>query len=330
MLATGKSLRTFLVLAICFIGSIPTYSQSSTFLNISKSPSNRTSSGGWLAKCQAISTNAFAGGRYSEETEWPAIANGIAVDRNAAVALDKVCLEAARSAPPWASADNPCRQDVIGVSGASGVPRAVPRAVLCNETTDTIPAELSAFGKAGVKIARAREEVLEILRSENACTDWFASKDASPANTFQSLNFLLDQRGPLDVIESNQPESIVIFRQPYVARATQDGGAHTAITINAHGAFYRPQGKVLKTVPEGGPVHTDGTRMLTVGSYRGDTLPAQMVTLLHEFGHIIDLLPEDADNLDGKSVRNTNEVLRHCRAEVEARSQLAKPTIAKR
>jgi hypothetical protein len=45
---------------------------------------------------------------------------------------------------------------------------------------------------------------------------------------------------------------------------------------------------------------------------------------LHEFGHIIDLLPEDADNLDGKSVRNTDEVLRHCRAEVEVRAQHTK------
>jgi len=34
-----------------------------------------------------------------------------------------------------------------------------------------------------------------------------------------------------------------------------------------------------------------------------------MVTLLHEFGHIIDLLPEDARNLDGKSVKNTDAVL---------------------
>lgn len=323
MLATGKGLRTlFLVLAVSSIGSTSTYSQSSAFFNASRSPSNRTSSGAWPAKCQTISTNAFAGGRYREETEWPAIANEMAVDRNASVAMAKACLEAAPSARPRAAADNPCRQDVIGVSGTPGVPRAG----LCSETTDTIPAELSALGKAGVKIARAREEILDILRNGNACTDWFASKDASPADTFQSLNFLLDQRGPQDIFESSEAASSVIFRQPYVARATQDGGARTAITINANGAFYRTQGNVLKTVPEGGPFRADGTRVLTVGSYRGGTLPAQIVTLLHEFGHIIDLLPEDADNLDGRSVRNTNEVLRHCSGEVEARSLQARQT----
>jgi len=49
-----------------------------------------------------------------------------------------------------------------------------------------------------------------------------------------------------------------------------------------------------------------------------------MVTLLHELGHIINLLPEDADDLDGKSLRNTSEVLRHCRTEIEARAFQAK------
>jgi hypothetical protein len=185
-------------------------------------------------------------------------------------------------------------------------------------------AGLPGLGKAGVKIARARREVLDILRSGNACAEWFATKDTNPAETFRSLSFLLDKRGPQKILESEQPASSHVWRQPYVARATQDGGAHTAITINAYGAFYRTQGNVIKLAPEGGPFEAGGTRLLTVGSYQGDTLPAQMVTLLHEFGHIIDLLPEDADNLDGKSVRNTDEVLRHCRAEVQARTQQAK------
>jgi hypothetical protein len=189
---------------------------------------------------------------------------------------------------------------------------------------DAVPAELSALGKAGVKIVRAREGVLAILRADNACTEWFASKDATPAATFQSLSFILDKHGPQDIFESALAESILLWRQPYVARATQDGGPHTAITINANGAFYRPQGNVLKVFQEGGPVQSDGSRLLTVGSYRGDTLQAEMVTLLHELGHIIDLLPEDADNLDGKSVKNTDAVLRHCREEVEMRALQAK------
>jgi hypothetical protein len=214
-------------------------------------------------------------------------------------------------------AESPCPQSVSRIA-------AIPRTFRCTEAEDTVPAELATLGKAGVKIARARAEVLALLRSQNACAEWFETKEPSPAATFQSLRFELDRHGPPDIFESKREELIVIMRQPYVARATQDGGAHTAITINANGAFYRPQGQVLKMGLETGPVQADGARLLTVGTYMGDTLPAQIVTLLHEFGHVIDLLPEDADNLDGRSARNTDEVLRHCRSEVESRAQQAK------
>jgi hypothetical protein len=327
MLATGKSLRTvFLVQAICLTGTTSTYPQSPAFLNASKSPSNRTSSGAWLAKCEVVSANGFAGGRFGDGSGWPAVANDAPGDFTASSAPEAFCVEAALRDTPRASADHPCPGSVVDAPRAPGSSRNAA----CNDSGDPVLAELSALGKAGVKLARAREEVLEILRSENACSEWFRSKDAKPANTFQSLNFLLDQHGPTNVFESKVDASIVMVRQPYVAMATQDGGAYTAITVNAHGAFYQPQGNALKVLPEGGPRRADGIRVLTVGGYRGDTLPAQLVTLLHEFGHIIDLLPEDADNLDGKSVRNTDEVLRHCRGEVEARSQLAKQITAKR
>jgi hypothetical protein len=302
MLAARSSSRAiFLVLAVCLIGSVSTYSQSSTFFKTSKSPSRRSSSRAWLATCEVSSMETLAGARFSEGSEWPSVGNAMPGDLNVPTARDARCTESAFSAPSRAP--------------------DVPRAFACNDSEETVLAELSGLGKAGVKIARAREEVLDILRSGNACAEWFRTKDASPAKTFQSLSFRVDKRGPQDIFESQQPESIRLWRQPYVASTTQDGGAYTAITINAYGAFYRQQGTVLKTGPEGGPVHTDGTHLLTVGSYDGDTLPAQMITLLHELGHIVDLLPEDADNLDGKSVRNTNEVLRHCRPEVEARTK---------
>ena len=307
----------FLALAIGLIGSIPTYPQSAAFFNTSRMPSNRMGSGAWVAKCEGSSLNSLPAWRHTDGIGSPPTIDGIAGDSNVTGPHEGVCLDATLSAPTRVLPDNPC---ILKVTGGSGVPHPFP----CNEADDTVPGELSALGKAGLKIARAREEVLEILRSENVCTEWFEAKEATPAATFQSLSFALDLHGPEDIFESMNRESLVVRRQPYVARAIQDGGAHTTITINVNGAFYRPQGNVLKILPEGGPVYTDGTRLLTVGSYRGDTLPAQVTTLLHEFGHIIDLLPEDADNLDGKSVRNTDEVLRHCRAEVELRAQQTK------
>jgi hypothetical protein len=325
MLAARKSfLPVLLVLAICLISSTRTYSQSSTIFSASKPPSNRTKSGAWLAKCNASSVNTLTGRHSSEVSAWSTIGN--ARDFNVPSAPDALCVESAPLLTPRAPADSPCPENVVAAPGLPRVP-AVARTDACDDSADTVLAELSALGKVGVKIARAREEVLDILRSENACTEWFATKDATPAATFQSLSFVLDKRGPQEIFESQRADLMVSWRQPYVASATQDGGAHTAITINAHGAFYRPQGNVLKIVQGGGPVRADGSRLLTVGSYPGDTLPAQMVTLLHELGHVIDLLPEDADNLDGKSVGNTNEVLRHCRAEVEVRAQHARQAV---
>src|SRR6266576_866729 len=48
---------------------------------------------------------------------------------------------------------------------------------------------------------------------------------------------------------------------------------------------------------------------------------AQILALLHEFGHLVDLLPTDEGDQDGKSVQNTSEVLRFCRAEVEYKAR---------
>jgi hypothetical protein len=321
MLAARRSSpAVFLVLSICLIRSTPAYPQGEAFLNDSRMPGSRINSGSWVAKCQPASVNLFAVGRRTDGMESPsAISAIIWIKDESSVAgpTEDVCLDASFSAAPRGSAESPCP------SGATAIAR-VPHTFPCNEAEDTVPAELSALGKPGQKIARAREEVLDILRSQNVCAEWFRSKGEHPAATFQSLNFMLDLHGPKDIFKSPREESFVVVRQPYVAQATQDGGAHTTITINANGAFYRPQGQVLKLGQEGGPLQMDGTRLLTVGIYSGDTLPAQMVTLLHEFGHIINLLPEDADDLDGKSLRNTSEVLRHCRTEIEARALKSK------
>ena len=312
------SRAVFLVLAINAIGGIPTHSQSIAFLNASKIPRNRTGSEAWLAKCEASSANSQAALRLIGESETPPTINETD-DSNVSAPLERACLDAPLFGPTRSIADSPCW---LHVTGNPGVPRFLP----CNDDEDTVSAKLSALGKAGLKIARAREEVLDILSSSNPCAEWFETKEATPAAIFQSLNFLLDRHGPQDIVESMNKESNLIRWQPYVAEATQNGGAHSGIVINLNGAFYRPQGQLIKVGQESGPARTDRTRPLTVGNYRGDTLPAQVTTLLHELGHIIDLLPEDADNLDGKSVHNTDEVLRHCRTEVEARALRARQT----
>jgi hypothetical protein len=322
MLATGTSFRAVLLLVfVSFMGNAPAYSQSSSISDSSDLAHMRTGPRSRLGNCAVLAAARPATESSLESREWPTVARHATSDEFSPPGVpEALCVEPFLHESPRAAADNPCTGSVVGARPGPGLYHNPG----CNDAEDTVPAELSALGKAGVKIARAREGVLAILRSDNACTEWFASKDATPAATFQSLSFVLDKHGPQDIFESTAAESILLWHQPYVASATQDGGPHTSITINANGAFYRPQGNVLKVFQEGGPVQSDGTRLLTVGSYRGDTLQAEMVTLLHELGHIIDLLPEDADNLDGKSVKNTDAVLRHCREEVESRAQQAK------
>jgi hypothetical protein len=190
---------------------------------------------------------------------------------------------------------------------------------------EVVPGERLLSGKEGAEIRRAREEVLAILSEPNACSTWFAGKDQAAESTFASLSFLVDRQGPESVF-GWENRSLMIIRQPYVASATQDGGAYTEITINANGAFYRALARFQKLSAEGGPPLSITEHWLTVGPYAGNTLEARILTLLHELGHIVGLLPPDADDLDRKSVQNTNEVLRHCRPQIEAVAKHARET----
>lgn len=194
----------------------------------------------------------------------------------------------------------------------------------CFAAAGSAPIAARPPGKDASKMSQAREEVLEILRSQNACSEWFESKDLRPADTFETLTMEVERSGPQEIFETSAGKGTIIVHQPYVARVIQAGGPYSAITINKDGAFYRSQLRVQKVGADGGPYEWDGMRPLTVGSYLGDTLAARVVTLLHEFGHVIDLLPQDGDGLDGSSIHNTNEVLRHCRAEVDGTTQRVK------
>jgi len=203
---------------------------------------------------------------------------------------------------------NPCSPSGLGRSG-------------CNAPKDLVPGELGPLRKAGQSILRAREKVLEILQTDNACSDWFRTKDMNPAATFRTLKFALDDKGEEYVRESRDAGLLQIFRSPYVARVYQGDGSFATITLNAKGGFFYGLSKVIEVPREGGPWDYKGYRLLRVGPYAGSTLNAQVATLLHEFGHLLDLLPIDEGDQDGKSVQNTYEVLRYCRPEVESKAK---------
>jgi len=318
MLATYTCARAaFAVLILQLIAGIPSQPQSILSLGALKTSNSGPSLGTKPGHCVAPPGDSTAALPPAPERAAEPVPNRESADFNIPAIRDTACVQPALPDPPRFNADNPCLQK-------ASWPPAAPDGSVCGGHADAVRAGLSALGKTGEKIEEARGQVLDILNSENACAEWFETKDARPGRIFQSLNYAIDHHGPLNIYESELPESLSLFREPYVAQAIQDGGAYSTITINLNGAFYRPRGNVQKLSREVGPVAWDGTRELQVGGYRGDTPEARMVTLLHEFGHVIDLLPLDADNMDGKSVRNTDEVLRHCRAEVETRAQQPK------
>ena len=198
----------------------------------------------------------------------------------------------------------------------------------CPASDDLVRDDLNTMGKQGQLILRARDRVLAVLQTENACTDWYRTKDPDPAAVFRTLAFSVDRNGDGFVRRTPGAQGETIHN-PYVASVTQDGGAYSTVTINANGAFFFPAANLVDDRFSGGPVNFRGVRAIDVGPYVGGSFRAQVLVLLHEFGHVIDLLPEDREDRDGKSRQNTLDVLRACRAEVESKIRMG-PFLASR
>lgn len=186
-------------------------------------------------------------------------------------------------------------------------------------SADPIDSELLGMGKHGREILATRTDVLSVLESHTGCSAWYLSKEPDAVAMFRSLHLALDTHD-LGLIRKVVSGQELLYIQPYVARAQQSVGPGSIITVNAHGAFFEEARGVVAVRDEGGPATYETARLLRVGNYRGGTEAARVLTLLHEFGHVIDLLPLDAGVPDGPeiSMHNTDLVLAHCKAEVES------------
>jgi len=205
---------------------------------------------------------------------------------------------------------DPCGSIGTPAAGFSGEDERIQRALL-------------ALGKQGETISRVRDQLLNILQTENGCTAWFREADPDPAGTFRSVDFVLEENGPSYIFAKKEPGQAEIFKHPHVASSTQNTGRNTTIRLNANGAFFKRASAVLEQDRKGGPLQPGGMHELRVASYVGNSAPAQITALLHEFGHSIGRLPEDDDSWDGQSARNTAEVLRHCRSEIRSSAKKA-------
>ena len=189
----------------------------------------------------------------------------------------------------------------------------------CSASSDIVRDDLQTMGKQGQSILRARDKVLEILQTENTCSAWYRTKDPDPAATFRTLTFALDRNGDGYVRLIPDSSGIQIIRNPYVAKVLQGEGPNATVTINVNGAFFFAMAPSVDGRFEGGPLSLRAPRPIQIGPYQGGSFRAQVVALLHEFGHVIDLLPTDRDDYEGKSRQNTADVLRACRAQVESK-----------
>jgi hypothetical protein len=196
-------------------------------------------------------------------------------------------------------------------------PVAAPESEGPRSQDDPVVLELSGLGKYGDTIARARKQVLDILRPGNACSAWFQEADHDPSDVFRSLHFDLKVSEPPYIYGMRDRQRGPLFKHPWGARSIENGGRHSTIVLNVKGPFFTRASFVMQEGPTGIAVRASGYRLLLIASYSGNTPKAQVTILLHELGHIIGRLPEDDDSWDGRSSRNTSEVLRHCKTRID-------------
>jgi len=188
------------------------------------------------------------------------------------------------------------------------------------ENGDPVLDELKGMGEKGLMILRAREQVIEILEGQNRCAAWFQQAEPEVARKFQSLRYRIDESDPQYTLKLQNAAGGWLYQQPYVASSIEDASTGSTITINGKGAFFQLRSGVRIVPKDGGPGGLSASQLLHLDLYLGGTLEAQVTALLHEFSHVVGLLPADGGSGFGAelSTQNTQIVLRHCRGEVEA------------
>ena len=195
-------------------------------------------------------------------------------------------------------------------------------------SADSVRIQLLAMGKPGQTIELAREKVLEILETPNACGAWFQDANSNPAGVFATLRFAVDENGPAYITALRTASGGLLFKHPYSGSTVENAGLNAVITLNAHGPFFVDSAVLLRQPMIGSALHRDGWQNLRIASYLGNTLPARITTLLHELGHVVGRIPDDSDELSGQSTRNTEQVLHYCRGAIKTSLRHAQISVA--
>lgn len=187
-----------------------------------------------------------------------------------------------------------------------------------DRVSDPSGEELQGFGSEGLVIEQARFEVMVILTEENPCSAWFRSAEPQAAEKFRSLRFVLDEKASGEIRRLDPWQQPSTFYQPYVARTGQNVGWGSTITINAKGAFFKEWALVRIVANNSDEGYIKSFKQLEVGNFVGGTREARILTLLHELGHVLDLLPVDSGVPLGPqlSTQNTALVLQRCGSQI--------------
>jgi hypothetical protein len=216
---------------------------------------------------------------------------------------------------------NLCDELASDRSTAESMWRADPRD---KADEDPVLEELKSLGAPGLTIALAREAVIEILEGHNRCAAWFEQSEPDAARKFRSLRYSIDESSPQYSLKIQNAAGEWLYQQPYVASSIEGAGASSTITINGKGAFFQLRAGVHVVPKDGGPTGLSAPQLLQIDHYVGGTLDAQITALLHEYSHVVGLLPADGEGFSGReaSTQNTQIVLRYCRAQVEGAGKL--------
>jgi hypothetical protein len=187
---------------------------------------------------------------------------------------------------------------------------------------------LLTLGSDGKAIRQARAEVLALLFEPNSCSAWFQAAEPQVFEKFRSLEFAVDGAGARDILKLAAWREDDGYYQPYVARTGQNVGWGSTVTLNENGAFFKKMAPVRVVTSFDDKGYFKSSRSLSIGNYEGATLPARILALLHELGHVVNLLPIDSGVPSGPaiSVQNTEKVLRQCGAQIHAHRKPSRET----
>jgi hypothetical protein len=180
--------------------------------------------------------------------------------------------------------------------------------------------KLRGPAKRALELQNARQRVLSILQDENGCSAWFREADPDPAGVFESLQIEIGKGNREVVLRTIDRKGDRTYKHPWGARSNQLAGRNSIVELNPAGPFFVLSLPIMQ-VSAGGFVSYEGSRILTVGGFAGDTREVQIVMLLHELAHVTGRIPEDDDSWDGRSTRNSEEVARNCKNEIQIYAQ---------